>query len=485
MKTYILAVSLAITGIAQAQTYSDALRYSNLQYSGSARFSAMGSSMGALGADLSAVSVNPAGAAFYRKDEVVLSTGLNFNNTSSNYNNTITKDSRVNFNLNQLGYVSANLLTDTANKWKGFSLGFNYNRNNNFYKNTSIGGLSSGSSIADEFAMKAQGTAPTQLDPYTTLLAWNTYLIDAVPTSSGTYFANKPVKGINQEKYINATGAMSEFNGFVAGNYDNKLFVGASVGAQYINYTEKLTYYESKKSTDTTSVIKNVAYTENLNTQGKGWFLNIGAIYRPTSFVRLGASLRTPTYFNLKDTYSTSMTTNFTKKFTNAPDTSITANSNEGKFDYTLTSPVHATASVGFVIGKLGLLNIDYELINYKKAHFAPSKSFSTTNTEITAQGTTTQNLRVGAEARLDKKFSLRGGVGIYGEAFKQNLNLSKYRMSYSGGIGYRTGRYIIDAAVIYATTQQNYYLYSPTLVNASQITTSNVNAVLTLGLRF
>lgn len=485
MKTHIIIASLAITSVVKAQTYSDALRYSNLQYSGSARFGAMGSSMGALGADLSAVSVNPAGAAFYRKDEVLLSTGLNFNNTSSNYNNTVTKDSRVNFNLNQLGYVSANLLTDTSHKWKGFSLGFNYNRNNNFYKNTSIGGLSSGSSIADEFAKQAQGSAPTQLDPYTTLLAWNTYLIDAVPNKTGTYFANKPTQGINQEKYINATGAMSEFNGFLAGNYDNKLFVGASVGAQYINYTEKSTYYESKKSADTTSVIKNVSYTENLNTQGKGWFLNIGAIYRPASFLRIGASLRTPTYFNLKDIYSTSMTTNFTKKFTNAPDTSITNNSDEGKFNYTLTAPMHATASVGFIIGKIGLLNIDYELVNYKKAHFAPSKNFSATNTEISTQGTTTQNIRIGAEVRVDKKFALRGGVGMYGEAFSQNLNLSKYRLSYTGGIGYRTGRYIIDAAVVYASTQQNYYLYSPTLVNASQITASNVNAVLTLGLRF
>jgi hypothetical protein len=484
MKTYIIAASLAITGVAQAQTFTDALRFSATQYGGTARFTAMGGSMSALGGDLSAISINPAGAAFFRKDEVSLTTGLNFNNTTSKYNGVTTTDSRVHANLGQLGYISANLISDTTNKWKSFSLGFNYNRNNNFYKNIAIAGPSSGSSLGDEFAMRAQGTVSTAFDPYTTGLAWKTYLIDSVPNKDATYFVNKPTQGINQEKYVSTKGTMSEFNGFLAGNYDNKLYVGASFGAQYVEYTETSTLREAKNTSDTTSVIKDMAYTENLYTSGRGWFLNVGAVYRPTSFLRIGASLRTPTYFSLKDAYSTSMTTNFTTKFPSSTK-NFSATTDDLKYDYTLTTPMRATASIGFVINKIGLLNVDYEYVDYKKARFGPSKSFGTTNTQIATQGTTTQNIRIGGEVRVDKKFSIRGGVGMYGEAFAQNIKFSNYRMNYSGGVGYRTGRIIIDGAVQYGTSAQSYYMYSPTLVNTSNITASNVSAVLTLGLRF
>jgi long-subunit fatty acid transport protein len=485
MKPYITATLIAITSVTQAQTFNDALRYSAVQYGGTARFSAMGSSMGALGADLSSISVNPGGAAFFRKDEFSFTTSLNFINVSSNYNGVVIKDSKVNPSLNHLGYASANILSDTNNKWKSFTLGFNYNRNNNFNRNISINGPGSGSSLGDDFLMHADGIVSTKLDPFTTQLAWNAYLLDTVPGKKGTtYFVNKPTQGINQEKYVSATGALSELNGFLAGNYDDKLYIGASIGGQYVNYIEKSTIKESKNDKDTTSVIDKLSYTENLNTSGRGWFLNIGAIYKPASFIRIGAALRTPTVFNLKDIYSTSITTNFTNKFVK-PNESFTYSSPDNTFDYSLTTPLKANLSLGFVINKIGLLNVDYEYIDYKKAHLGPSKSFATSNKEISKQGTSTQNIRIGAEVRLDSRFSLRGGVALYGEAFNQNIKLNAYRTNYTGGIGYRTKRFIVDGAIVYASNNQNYYIYDQTLVNATQVSTASVGAIITLGLRF
>ena len=50
-----------------SQNIFDALRYSNDNIEGSARFSAMSGAFGALGGELSAVSINPAGSAIFSK----------------------------------------------------------------------------------------------------------------------------------------------------------------------------------------------------------------------------------------------------------------------------------------------------------------------------------------------------------------------------------------------------------------------------------
>ena len=50
-----------------SQNVFDALRYSNDQIEGSARFSAMSGAFGALGGELSAISINPAGSAIFSK----------------------------------------------------------------------------------------------------------------------------------------------------------------------------------------------------------------------------------------------------------------------------------------------------------------------------------------------------------------------------------------------------------------------------------
>ena len=50
-----------------AQDINDALRYANAEVQGSARFRALSGAFGALGGDLSAISINPAGSAIFIK----------------------------------------------------------------------------------------------------------------------------------------------------------------------------------------------------------------------------------------------------------------------------------------------------------------------------------------------------------------------------------------------------------------------------------
>jgi len=98
------ATLLTISGIF-AQNVDDALRYSQLFYTGTARFMSMGGAFTALGGDMSTLSQNPAGLGVFRSSEISLSPQLLHNNTSANFHG-ISKDYLYNFNLGQAGIVS-------------------------------------------------------------------------------------------------------------------------------------------------------------------------------------------------------------------------------------------------------------------------------------------------------------------------------------------------------------------------------------------
>jgi len=91
------AAFLTFTG-AIAQNVDDALRYSQIFYTGTARFMSMSGAFTALGGDLSTLSQNPAGIGVFRSSELSLSPQLFHSKTSASFNGT-TDDYLYNFNL--------------------------------------------------------------------------------------------------------------------------------------------------------------------------------------------------------------------------------------------------------------------------------------------------------------------------------------------------------------------------------------------------
>ena len=71
----ILLAAMSVAG-AYAQTAYDALRYSENNYEGTARSVAMGNAFTALGGDLGAVTINPAGSAVAKYSQVTITPGL-------------------------------------------------------------------------------------------------------------------------------------------------------------------------------------------------------------------------------------------------------------------------------------------------------------------------------------------------------------------------------------------------------------------------
>ena len=71
-----------------AQSLNDVIRYSQTSLSGSARFNALSGAFGALGGELSAISINPAASSVFLFSELSVTANA-FNNeiTSSNFGN--------------------------------------------------------------------------------------------------------------------------------------------------------------------------------------------------------------------------------------------------------------------------------------------------------------------------------------------------------------------------------------------------------------
>ena len=102
ISTFIMILACFYTS---AQTIDDVLRYSNENIIGTARFQAMGGAFGALGGDLSALNVNPAGSAVFNFSELTIS-GSNYNgNNDAMFGNTLRNTEINSVELNQIGGV--------------------------------------------------------------------------------------------------------------------------------------------------------------------------------------------------------------------------------------------------------------------------------------------------------------------------------------------------------------------------------------------
>ncbi len=474
----LLSSAILIPYLAMAQNEVDVLRYSQLTFGGTSRSVAMGGAFGALGADFSSLSINPAGIGLYRKSEVSLTPGFFTQKTTSVYNGETNYDSKPNFYFGNWGMVFNTKIgkDDDLPEWKSLSFGFGYNRTNDFNNRFLIQGTDN-SSLLDVYLGNANGNIPENLDPFSTQMAFQTYLLDTFPGYNNKYFTQVPFAGMHQRKAVTNSGGMGETVLSFGGNYSNQLFVGGTVGFSKVRYYETSSYEETDEK-DTILNIKSFKVSQDLSTLGNGYNVKFGMIYKPFDFVRIGAAIHSATYYTLTDTYNSSITANFDDGQT------FSANSPDGKYNYTMSTPFRAIGSLGFVIGKIAIIDADYEYVDYSSGRLRGSNySFFNENDQVQKKYMATSNLRVGAEVKLSP-ISLRVGYALYGSPYKGGVNFGT-RSSYTGGFGFKGDSYFFDVAYVYSQHSEKYYIYSSKLVNATgnYFTSGSIQA--TLGFKF
>ncbi len=455
MKKNILAliIGFVCASAAFAQNETDALRYSQLFPGGTARFVSMGGSFGALGGDFSALGINPAGLGIFRSSEFTITPSLNYSQIESTYFNTWEEDMKYNVNLGNVGVVFAFPVGSQVEEggWQFVNIGLGINRHNNFNQRWIAEGYNPYSTKMASILQQANREGSVDhLDPFLTQLAWETWLIGE--EDNGGFFTDM-LHGVDQRQETNTTGSIREFVLSMAANYNDRLYLGATVGFPSISYEEENIYHEAD-NLDADPVFNSMTYNNSFKTSGSGYNFKLGAIVRLTNMIRIGGAFHSPTFYELRDRYRASMRSDLNLDYD-----SYEAKSPEGRFDYELNTPLKAIGSVGLVFGQSGLLNIDYEYIDYTKTRLRSSEyMFSDENRAIRESFTTQHAVRVGGEIRLNPVI-LRAGYGFYSNPYKSDVNDAE-RSIISAGFGLREKDYFIDFAYTYSFFAEKYHLY-------------------------
>ncbi len=464
----ISALILAAAVTALSQTSADALRYSRIDIGGTARYMGMSGAFGALGADFTLSSTNPAGLGLYKSSELVITPSVHIGNVESNYNGTIGSDTRSNFYLGNAGMVITSKSKSDPKKpgWRYVSFATGVNRLSDFNHRYEMVGNNADNSLLDIYVKDANGINFNDIEDdyygyyaYDLNLAWWDYLLDIEPgPDSNTYYSPVP-SGANklQSKQITTWGSMNEYVFSIASNYNDRLYLGMTFGIPMIRYFESSVYTESNIDN---SDLKYFDRIEDLETHGSGFNFKVGMIYRASDWLRIGTAFHSPSWFsNMRDYWHVDMISEFY-----TPDsygqTRYVASSPSGYYEYSLQTPWRLQGNLAFIIGNVGLISADYEFADYSKARLdAYDYNFNEENTSIENSYTGTHHIRVGTEWRYNI-FSFRAGAKYFTSPYQNDINDGS-RLGFSGGVGLKEGWFFMDIAYAYSGMEDDYYFYN------------------------
>ncbi len=495
------------TNVVKGQNDVDILNLAFQESGTTARNQSLGGVGGSLGADYSSFSSNPAGGALYRQSEMQFCLGLTSFSSNSNYLNNNTQDSKLKIVLPSLSYVGHNKTKKNTINANGeqvrretgaFVWSIGYNQLSNFNRSYTLEGVNKNNSYLDVFAENANaggGTSPNDLAyffPFDADLAYQTNVL--IPDSNNTNFYTAATINSSplQQATINERGANNEIVFGIAGNFNNKIYLGASLCIPNINYTQASIFSELNTQNETT-YFRNFRYNQNINMQGSGIGAKLGAIIRLNNYLRAGLAVHTPVVIDITDNYFTSMTSN------TALGSSSAASQVENIVSYRVHTPAHFIASITALMPKRGFVSIDYELVNYNALRVDYNDqvngfSFDEYETQLNAaldrKYKAASNLKIGVEYLIKSNTSLRLGYANYGSPIRKDNSVAGYRYNrnlLSAGFGYRIGAIKLDASIMYRAMRQYYrpYVMLSEPTEGAKINTGLVAIQLGVGVRF
>lgn len=484
--TCLLAVIIGAQQLT-AQVPEDALRMSWVVPGGTARQQAIGGAMGSLGGDISALYVNPAGLGFYKTSEIVLSPGFSFYKGKGSFRGTdATSDQLSRFNLGASGLVLG--WQDPYSKWsnKAFSIGVN--RTANFNSTSYYKGANDFSSFSENMANEFFDYYTTQKDnnpsrsdadiindaldePNISLLTkmgLYTYLIDIDSSSGQKRVVSRAEQAgiVNQENRITSTGGITEIALGYAANMDDKLYLGGSIGIPIVNYKRTTVYRESDFNGTGNNKFNSSELREEYSSKGVGFNVKLGLIFKPANFVRVGVAVHSPSFYALKDKFSSTMTTDVDTLFNNpvsSVNSSVFFGGDNPNYKFNLTSPWRFLVSGSYVFREAadvnqqrGFVTADIEYVTYGSSRLSSGEDYEDDDDyykqvtdAVKAAYKGAFNFRVGGELKFNTLMT-RLGFAYYGNPY-DDKQLKARKINLSGGLGYRDKGIFIDLTYVHS----------------------------------
>lgn len=495
-KIFFLIISGLTFSVSHSQeTVSDALRYSQDNLTGTARFRAMNGAFGAVGGDLSSLSVNPAGSAIFSNNQVGVTVSNQNTKNNSNYFGNQISDKDNSFTLNQAGGVFVFYDRNPNNNWRKFSIGATYETTNNFDNNTVSVGTNPTNSVGNYFLAYANGIELGNIknisyrdqfyDEQQAYFGYNAKVIYPINTNNNNtqYTTGIPAGGnYYHENEINERGYNSKLSFNLATSYKDRLYLGANLNVHVTDYRRTSSFYEDNDNPLVAGeTISNLRFNNDQYTYGNGFSFQIGAIAKVTESLRLGLAYESNTWYELYKEISQSLYTTRQANGGQPIDASVNPDVINVYDPYKLQTPGKVTFSGAYVFGKSGLISIDYAIKDYSNTKFKPTNDayFRGLNSDISNQLTDNGELRIGAEFKI-KQLSLRGGYRFEGSPYKNGTTIGDLN-SYSGGLGYNFGTTKIDLAYSYMERKSNQGFFDRGLIDGANITSKLNNVSLTL----
>ena len=500
---YIIFFFVLIIGspAAEGQVIGDALRYAYTEPTGTARTLGLGGAISAVGTDFSTMSKNPAGLGWYRKSELVLTPSLKLSEVTANLEGgDVRERNRSNINFNNFGFVVKG--RNRSGKLRSLNWAAGYNRIADFHQDVNFAGTTPGS-VTDRFLeLTSDGNAdtpnlaPEELDGFEAGLAYEAGAIyingnDPDAVANNIYISDFAPRELTEKtQIVQATGGINEFTIAVAGNIDERLLIGGTVGIPVVNYRENKTYREEDED-DSTLFFDELDFQERLVQTGVGINFKAGAIFRATQAVRVGLAVHTPTSYKLEDSFSTSLSYSFTD---GSGSQTFSADSPEGSFEYKVTTPLALIGSGAVILGRSGLLTAEVEWQDYSTVAFNFTNTTNADDLEYEAELNRQigENYRSALTVRLGGEFAyenlrVRAGYGLIGSPYVEG---ERFYNSLSAGIGMRLRSFYMDLGYrrsVFGETYVPYVTFDRNL-NPQQEVTNNIRNntfLLTFGFRF
>ena len=475
---------------------------SQTQPFGTARSMALGGAFASLGADLASMSVNPAGLGMYQRNEIVLTPMMTFQSSDTAGTNPFGKNGKNRFAMANFGaalntYQSSGTLTS-------LTIGIGLNRIADFNSRYSYkfdtpypNGGGQAPSIADVFGRQLgqAGIFPNSngelgyeyYNPYfwPAILGYNGYMISSFTDAAGSYYVPDCI-GSNASilHYMDVvnSGSINEFALSFGANFNNIVYLGATIGIQSVHKSTGIYYgedyrYDNGPAANSAGdqLISQLDYADLYQhsvLDGSGANLKIGVIVRPSEALRIGVAFHTPTYYSLERSYYGTINSQLYNNDTG--DTEINSDGTPyqddmGSDSWCFTSPARLMLGISYTFGNFGLISIDYERDWYNGIRVKNTPDgFDIYPEDYKAefkhgfQGTNT--LRAGIEIKPLPVMALRVGGGFTGSMFKNRNDYYDmplaYRTSYvAAGIGFNLSRSIsLDMAYQYIADKQTPY---------------------------
>ena len=461
MKKICVVMALLLAAVAAgAQTMYDAMQFSSNNYAGTARSMAVGNALTAVGGDLGAIPLNPAGSAVFNYSEIAFTPGVAISSVSSQYSSfgenkygSASTIGSTRFNVPNAGVVFS-VRTGNSSGVKGWAFSFISSQTQNYLSFAKASGANSLTSAAAEKAGAAWGIAESTLDNYSSFnnsdCSWDIlsayqsgqiasifdgYYVgsnEAVAQDNAGDYYNYVAGDLRQTSSVKSYGTKDDIVMNAAVNVDDRVYIGGTLGipvARY-RYSESFTeaavnpeefpvdFYDSNNN-EVRTYYKSSNTGYNYAANYDGIYAKIGVIALLTDNLRVGAAFQTPTALTVTETWVNSASCSFDNSSFSGSVSSPT-----GEYTYGLRTPYIANFGLAYTLGTSGFISLDYEMADYSvmrfRTRYADGISSYDTDDYFSQLNDVNRNfcgvsssLRIGAEFKLNPMFALRAGYNL------------------------------------------------------------------------